>query len=286
MTLLEALLPGLASAGAIGAAMALVALAETVVPLHARGHWGRAHLGPNLALTALALGTNLLLNAALLVALAWLDARGLGLLRAFALPPLACAALAVVALDLATWATHVAMHRSALLWRFHRVHHADPLVDVTTTIRQHPGESAIRYAFLAVAACGLGASPAAFAVYRTWSALQGLLEHANLRVPARLDTALSFLITTPNLHKVHHSRVTAQTDTNYGNLFALFDRAFGSFTPSAHGVAIEYGLDGLDDAGTQTAVGLLALPFRSRRPPGAPQLPPLRRSGQDLVRSR
>src|SRR6185295_12935560 len=107
-------------------------------------------------------------------------------------------------------------------WRFHAVHHSDPAVDVTTTIRQHPGESVIRYAFMAGCAFVLGVGPAPFAAYRAWSAVHGLLEHANVRVPRGLDSLLSLVVSTPNMHKVHHSRTTSETDSNYGNIFSLF----------------------------------------------------------------
>jgi sterol desaturase/sphingolipid hydroxylase (fatty acid hydroxylase superfamily) len=250
------------TAGVILAAMGLVALLEAVIPLHARGRSGRAHLGPNLALTFLTFATNALFGAALVLALLALEARDLGLLRLLGLPPLASGALAVLVLDFSFYVGHVALHKLPAFWRFHRVHHSDPAVDVTTTIRQHPGESVIRYAFLAAFAIALGASPGAFAVYRLWVALNGLLEHANLRAPLWLDRLLSLVTTWPHMHKIHHSRVAAETDSNYGNLFSFWDRLFSTFTPSSRGVSVAYGLDGLDDPETQTTAGLLALPFR------------------------
>src|SRR5262249_17781370 len=118
----------------------------------------------------------------------------------------------------------------------------------------------IRYVFLAATAIPLGASPAAFAVYRTW-VLNGLLEHSNVRMLRHLDSLLSLLVITPNMHKVHHSRRAEETNTNYGNIFSLFDRLFLTFTPSARGLSIAYGLDGLDVPAMQTVSGLLALPF-------------------------
>lgn len=127
--------------------------------------------------------TNTLLNAALVAALFWLQSHGVGVLHRVSLRPLTSAVIVVVALDFAFYVAHVAMHEIPVFWRFHCVHHSDPAVDVTTTIRQHPGEGIIRYAFMAAFAIPLGASPGAFAVYRVWSALGGLLEHANVRVP-------------------------------------------------------------------------------------------------------
>jgi sterol desaturase/sphingolipid hydroxylase (fatty acid hydroxylase superfamily) len=243
------------------AVMVVVSLIETAIPLHARGKWNRHHLAPNLTLTFITFATNAFMNAALLVTLVWLQASGFGLLPMLGLPSLVSAAIAVVILDFSFYVAHVAMHKIPGLWRFHSVHHSDPAVDVTTTIRQHPGESLIRYAFMGVFAVALGPTPAAFAVYRVWSALNGLLEHANVRAPLWFDKWLALVTTWPHMHKVHHSRTPKETDTNYGNIFSFFDRLFSTFTPSHRGVSIVYGLDGFDDPATQTTTGLLALPF-------------------------
>lgn len=248
---------------AILGAMAVASLVETVVPLCPRGRSSRGHLVPNLALTAITLATNAVFNAGLLLALLWSETNGVGMLNRLALPHVVSVAVVVVALDFATYLAHVGMHMNPALWRIHAVHHSDPMVDVTTTIRQHPGEGVVRYAAMGAAAIMLGASPAAFAVYRLWSALNGLPEHANVHMPRRLDALLSLLVVTPNMHKVHHSRVVAETNSNYGNLLSLFDRAFSTFTPSPRGLAVVYGLDGYDEPGTQSAAGLLALPFRA-----------------------
>jgi sterol desaturase/sphingolipid hydroxylase (fatty acid hydroxylase superfamily) len=253
--------------GAILLAMALLALIETAIPLHARGRWNRAHLGPNLALTFMTFATNILLNGALVMTLVALESGGFGLLRLFALPPLIVVAAVVLALDFSFYVAHVAMHKIPGFWRFHSVHHSDPAVDVTTTIRQHPVEGVIRYAFMAAFAIPLGASPAAFAVYRVWSALSGLLEHSNIRVPRWLDSLLSLVFSWPNMHKVHHSRDARYTDTNYGNIVSLWDRLFFTFTAARNGANIVYGLDGFDDPSAQTTLGLLVMPFREARAP-------------------
>jgi sterol desaturase/sphingolipid hydroxylase (fatty acid hydroxylase superfamily) len=259
---MEELRAMLSSIGVILAAMAALAALEALIPLRARGPAGRAHLAPNLALTFLAFATNGLLSAALVLGLAAAEARGFGLLHPLALPGWASALAVLLVLDLAFYVSHVAMHKLPAFWRFHRVHHSDPLVDVTTTIRQHPGESLIRYAFTAAFALPLGASPAEFALYRSAVALFGLLEHANIRAPAALDRLLSLVVTWPTLHKVHHARDPRLTDTNYGNLVSWWDRGLGTFTPAHLGRSVDYGLPGLDDPATQTTAGLLSLPFR------------------------
>ena len=191
----------------------------------------------------------------------------------------------MLVLDFSFYVAHVVMHKIVPLWRVHRVHHSDPAVDVTTTIRQHPAEGVIRYAFMAAFAIALGAPPAAFAVYRLWSALSGLLEHANVRLPVRVDSLLSLVVTSPNMHKVHHSRAAQQTDTNYGNIFSLWDRLFSTFTPASEGTQIVYGLDGFDHPKAQTTAGLLALPFRNADALGGTSVPAVIASPDATARS-
>lgn len=254
---------GIVSVGVILAVMAFVAVIETALPLHARNRWSRAHLAPNLVLTFITLATNIFLNVALVLMLIWFRTIGFGALHHVALAPFAIGLIAVLGLDLSSYVAHVAMHKVPNLWRFHAVHHSDPTVDVTTTIRQHPGESLIRFGFLTAAALALGVSPGAFTIYRAWSALSGLFEHANIRLPQRLDRLLVLFVSTPDMHKIHHSRLRTETDTNYGNITSLFDRLFFTYTPSRRGRTIAYGLDGLDKPSSQTTRALLALPFRT-----------------------
>ena len=252
----------LSTIGVLLAVMVALSLVEAVIPLRERGVWGGSHLGPNVTLTLLTFATNLVFNIPLLLGLAWLQSRGLGLFNAVAVPPLVRIAGTVLALDLAWYLTHVSMHFAPAMWRFHSVHHSDPAVDVTTAVRQHPGESVIRYVYLAVFAFAIGAPPAGFALYRIWSAVHGQFEHSNLRLPAWLDTAMTAVFSSPNMHKIHHSRDPRLTNRNYGNIFSIWDRLFGTFIPARHGADVVYGLDGCDAAELQTTAGLLALPFR------------------------
>jgi sterol desaturase/sphingolipid hydroxylase (fatty acid hydroxylase superfamily) len=260
------------------AAMGVVALVETVLPLHARGRWHRAHVRPNLGLTCIAFATNLLFNSALVVILFALETSHGGLLARLSLPAAVSAVVAVIALDLSFYVAHRVMHWSPICWRFHAIHHSDPALDVTTTIRQHPAESVIRYAFMGAAAIVLGPSPGAFAVYRLWSALNGLLEHANIHAPERLDKLLSLVVVTPNMHKVHHSRTASETNTNYGNIFSLFDRACATFTPSRRGTQVAFGLDGFDEDALSSTSTLLAHPFRRPLPSAPARYEPMAQS--------
>jgi sterol desaturase/sphingolipid hydroxylase (fatty acid hydroxylase superfamily) len=251
------------SAGLILGAMALISLVETAIPLHVRGRASRAHVAPNLTFTLVTFAGNALLGVPVVWGLSWLQQHDLGLLNMLRVPGWLHFAVVLLVLDLSFYVVHIGMHKLPGWWRFHAVHHSDPEVDVTTTIRQHPGETLIRYLSLTSFAFVIGASPAAFLVYRLAAALNGLLEHANVRMPLWLDRALSLVTTWPHYHKIHHSRIPAETDSNYSNLFSIWDRMFGTFTPSSRGVSVSCGLDGLDDVETQTTAGLFALPFRS-----------------------
>lgn len=247
--------------GLLLAAMVAFSFVEAVIPLCARSALNRRHLLPNLALTFLTFASNLLLNIPLLLGLVWLQARGWGLLNTLDMPLWAALLVSVVVLDLAWYATHTSLHAAPALWRFHAVHHSDLAVDVTTTIRQHPGEGLIRYGFLAVFAFAFGVPPQGFALYRIWSALHGFLEHANIALPRPLDRAITTVFSSPDMHKVHHARDARLTDTNYGNIFSIWDQAFGTFTPSRFGRGVVYGLSGYDEPRHQSTAGLLRSPF-------------------------
>ena len=244
------------------AVMGLLAFVEAFAPLSKRGAWTKAHRIPNLVLTGITFASYLLFNAAMVLVLPRLGASRAGLLHYVALPSEISALVAVLVLDLSFYVAHRSMHTVGLFWRFHSVHHSDPAVDVTTTLRQHPGESLIRFAFIAAFAVPLGASAGQLALYRVLQALSGLAEHANFRVPLAVDRALALVFSWPNMHKVHHSRDVRFTDTNFGNIVSWWDRLFGTFTPSRCGVSVEYGLDGLDDPRSQTITGLLLMPWQ------------------------
>ncbi|HZP13433.1 MAG TPA: sterol desaturase family protein [Nevskiaceae bacterium] len=223
------------------ALMAALAIVETWIPRRA----SEVPQGPrwriNLALTAIYLALNLVLTLSVIGIAASMDARGVGALRSLHLPTVAQFAIGFVLLDFFAYVVHVLMHKSPLLWRLHRVHHSDRHVDVTTTFRQHPLEGALRFAFTAAPALSLGVSANATAIYRLISGINALFEHANIRVDARVDRWLRWLIVTPDMHKIHHSRRAIETDSNYANIFSMHDRLFGTYTPRADD--LRYGLD-------------------------------------------
>jgi sterol desaturase/sphingolipid hydroxylase (fatty acid hydroxylase superfamily) len=255
----------------IAGAMLALAAFEAVRPFTPRPPTAsRRRTLTNLALSALYLGANWGFATWLLA----LGARTLwvpGLLRS--VPAVAQIPLGIVALDLCTYVAHWTLHKVPWLWRAHRVHHADPFVDVTTTLRAHPIEVAWRFAWTAIPAAVLGLPPQAVVVYRLLSALNGLLEHSNLSTPRWVDRALSCFWVTPNLHKIHHADEALLTDTNYGNLLSLFDRLFGTFTSSERASDVTYGLADVSASRATRIYPVLLLPFVGPRPlsrtPGA-----------------
>jgi sterol desaturase/sphingolipid hydroxylase (fatty acid hydroxylase superfamily) len=247
----------------IMAVMAVVALLEAVVPLVARPPAPSRRRRTNLAMTAqVFLCTFGFTSAAAVAAASW-PWRSPGLLAASGLPAGLQIFLGVVVLDFAYgYVAHRAMHAWPALWRYHRVHHSDPFVDVTTSYRTHAVEIVWRHLWLFLAAWAVGVPAAAVVIFRVASAANGIFEHANLRIRPALDALVSWIWVTPNMHKIHHSRVQRETDSNYGNLFAIHDRVLGTFVPTGRAASVRYGLDDVDPADVESFAALLALPWR------------------------
>jgi sterol desaturase/sphingolipid hydroxylase (fatty acid hydroxylase superfamily) len=170
--------------------------------------------------------------------------------------------LAVLILDFAIWLQHLITHRVPLLWRFHRVHHADRDMDVTTAIRFHPVEIAASMLLKIGLVYLLG--PAALAVLVFEVLLNGtaLFNHANLRLPPRLDAAPRLILVTPDMHRVHHSTLRQEHDRNFGFALSVWDRLAGTYLaqPAAGHQAMTIGLAWQDDRPSRLGWSLL-LPF-------------------------
>jgi sterol desaturase/sphingolipid hydroxylase (fatty acid hydroxylase superfamily) len=222
----------------------------------------------NWVVAALDAGLVRLLFPLAAVGAAW-DAQeqGWGLFNALDWPLWAEAAITLVALDFAIWAQHVASHKIPALWRLHQVHHADPDIDVTTAIRFHPVEIALSMLLKIGLVYALG--PAAWVVVAFEVILNGcaMFNHANIRLPERVDAVLRTVIVTPDMHRVHHSIDRSEHDANYGFNLSVWDRLFGVYVAQPQG-----GHDGMTiglrpyQKGEPTWVGFtLALPFRRLR---------------------
>lgn len=140
------------------------------------------------------------------------------------------------------WLVHIVQHKVPLFWRFHVIHHADNNVDVTTGLRHHPVESVFRGLFFFIGIFVSGAPMYAVMVFQTILVFATAFTHANINLPSWLDKLLSYMLVSPNMHKVHHHWKQPYTDSNYGAVLSIWDRFFGTFkvlTPSG----IRYGLD-------------------------------------------
>ena len=166
------------------------------------------------------------------VGVAWLAAeRGWGLFNAIDAPLWLAAVASVVLLDLAVYGQHVATHKIPILWRLHRMHHADVDIDTTTGIRFHPIEIALSMLDKMAAVIALGAPPAAVVLFEVLLNGTAMFNHANVRLPAAVDRVLRTVIVTPDMHRVHHSVYQDETDTNYGFSLSVWDRLFGTYRP-------------------------------------------------------
>jgi sterol desaturase/sphingolipid hydroxylase (fatty acid hydroxylase superfamily) len=249
--------------GGLIAACVLLSSLEAVVPLFSYRPGRLRRALPNLALAAGVLLTNLAFTSMTAALSAWVVSNQIGLLSGLRSHRGLQLGLGIAGLDLFAYFAHVLLHKIPLGWRFHRVHHSEPEVDVTTALRQHPGETLWRLFWQMLGVAVFGLPFWIMPVYLGLSSMNALLEHANLRVDDRLDRLLRSLIVTPNMHKIHHSRHVSETDSNYSNIFSVWDRLCGTYVRRILDPTLRYGLDGYDDGQKQTLAALISEPFRN-----------------------
>lgn len=214
-----------------------------------------------ITLRALAFGMPLLAVGAALDA----SAKDWGLFNRLDWPAWVEVVLAVLVFDFAIWAQHLITHKVPVLWRLHRVHHADTDIDVSTAIRFHPVEIALSMLLKIGLVYGLG--PSAFAIVLFEILLNGtaLFNHSNLKLPLALDALLRKVLVTPDMHRVHHSVLREEHDSNYGFALSIWDRLMRTYVaqPVAGHDDMTIGLGWQDDRPSRLGWSLL-LPFRRR----------------------
>lgn len=259
--------------GVFAIVFAALSLLEHVLPRRVRerprfGRWptniGIVGLGVVAVSLLAALGRVLALPLVAVAAAVFAESRGIGLFNLLAWPPWLELLLAVVALDFAIWLQHVVSHKLPVLWRFHRMHHADPEFDVTTALRFHPAEIAMSMLYKVAWVLVLGPSVAAVVAFEVLLNACAMFNHANLRLPAGLDRVLRVILVTPDMHRVHHSIHQREHDTNYGFSLSLWDRLLGTYTvsPSGGHEGMQIGLPDYRDEAPTRIGWCLALPFR------------------------
>jgi sterol desaturase/sphingolipid hydroxylase (fatty acid hydroxylase superfamily) len=241
-------------------------LLEGSIPLWRTQYPRYKHAGVNLFFTL----TTILVNFAFAFAIVryslYAEEHEKGLLYLVKMPVWLFILTGLMLLDLiSAWLIHWIEHQTRWLWKFHTIHHIDQHVDVTTANRHHPVESLFRAIFTLLAVIISGAPIWIVMLYQSLSVLFSQFNHANIQLPRWLDTVLSWVIISPDMHKVHHHYKQPYTDSNYGNIFSLWDRVFGTFTYLNPG-EIVYGLDTHMPEGEKDHIpNLLEVPFQPYR---------------------
>ena len=176
--------------------------------------------------------------------------------------------LGVLLLDfVGAYLPHYTEHRIKPLWMIHLVHHSDPNVDTTTANRHHPLESIIRFSFTLLGVFIIGTSIGIVMLYQALSLLSTQFNHANIRLPKKLDQWISYIIVSPDMHKIHHHYRLPYTDTNFGNIFSIWDRMLGTFS-NYEREKIIYGVDVFPDEKKNSQIkSLLKQPFEKYKRP-------------------
>lgn len=219
----------------------------------------------NLALVALnSILLRALFPAAAVGVAAFASGQGWGLFNYFAVPLWLAILVSVVVLDLAIYLQHVMVHAVPLLWRLHRVHHADLDIDVTTGARFHPIEIVLSMLIKAAIILLLGPPVLAVLIFEILLNATSMFNHANVRMPPALDRALRWLVVTPDMHRVHHSIEQDETNSNFGFNLSVWDRIFGTYRdqPRAGHAAMTIGISTFREASRCVWLpGILLLPF-------------------------
>ena len=250
---------------AFAGVLALLAGLEALFPRRRRelGRWRRWPGNLGVVVVDTLVLRLLFPTAAVGVALA-AEPSGLGLIPWLGLPGPLGVALAVLLLDLAIYLQHVLFHAVPALWRLHRMHHADLELDVTTGLRFHPVEILLSMLIKLAVVLALGAPAAAVMLFEVLLNATAMFSHSNLLLPARLDGGLRRLLVTPDMHRVHHSVLPRETNSNFGFCLAVWDRLFGTYRaqPAAGHDGMTLGIEQFRDPGELRLDRMLTQPLR------------------------
>ncbi len=219
-------------------------VAESIKPLFNFDYKKWNHAAINIFFTVTTIIVNFIMAFVLLMTAEWTIKNEFGLLQW--LPEINIwiyAILGLLLLDLiGAYLAHLVEHKVKVFWRFHLIHHTDTWIDTTSANRHHPGESVIRFVFTTLGVLAVGAPMWLVFLYQSLSVVLSQFNHANISLPENVDKIISYFIVSPNMHKIHHHYVLPYTDSNYGNIFSVWDRLFGTFT-TLNRDQIIYGVD-------------------------------------------
>ena len=244
-------------------------LLEGALPLFSFNYKKWKHAFPNLFFTGTTIVINFALAFVLLNTADWVVANDFGIINWLPEMPLWLYVLSgLLLLDFfGAYLAHFTEHKVAVLWMVHLVHHTDHKVDTTTANRHHPLESMIRFSFTLFGVFIVGTPIAIVMLYQSMSLIFTQFTHANIKIPKKLDLFLSYFIVSPDMHKIHHHYKLPYTDSNYGNIFSIWDRILGTYMKLDR-EKIVYGVDTFPDEATNSSLKeLLKQPFQGYRKP-------------------
>ena len=221
------------------------------------------HSIPNFLLTLTTIIVNFFFAFLLVFAADWTNENNFGIIHLVNSSTIISIILGLLVLDLiGAYLPHLVQHKVKLLWYIHIVHHTDHKVDTTTANRHHPFESVVRFVFTFIGIFVSGAPIGLVLMYQSLSVIASQFNHANIQISNKVDKLLSYIIVSPNMHKVHHHFELPYTDSNYGNIFSIWDRLFGTFMELDKD-KITYGVDtDLDEIKNSKINSLLERPFK------------------------
>jgi sterol desaturase/sphingolipid hydroxylase (fatty acid hydroxylase superfamily) len=244
-------------------------LIESAYPLFKFNYKKWDHAGKNIFFTITTIIVNFFLAFILLKTANWTIQNQFGILQW--LPKINIwlyTIIGLLLLDLiGAYLVHLVEHKVKFLWRFHLIHHTDTWIDTTSANRHHPGESVIRFVFTTLGVFIIGTPMWIVFLYQTLSVIATQFNHANISIPKKIDNLLSYFIVSPDMHKVHHHNRLPYTDSNYGNIFSIWDRFFGTFMTLQKN-EIVYGIDThMKPEDNNNLLNLLGIPFKKYRSP-------------------
>jgi sterol desaturase/sphingolipid hydroxylase (fatty acid hydroxylase superfamily) len=239
-------------------------LLEGALPLFRFKYNKWKHAVPNIFFTLTTIIINFALAFLLLKTSDWVVANEFGIINWSPDMPLwLYAVLGLLLMDfIGAYLAHYVEHKVNPLWMIHLVHHTDHKVDTTTANRHHPLESVIRYIFTLTGVFLIGAPMGIVMLYQSLSIVATQFTHANIKLPKKVDRMISYVLVSPDMHKIHHHYVLPYTDSNYGNIFSIWDRIFGTYMKMDREELI-YGVDVFpDEVKNGNVVELLKQPFQ------------------------
>lgn len=244
-------------------------LLEGAVPLFKFKYNKWKHAAPNIFFTFTTIVINFALAFLLLKTADWVMANDFGIINW--LPEMSLwlyVLIGILLMDfIGAYLAHYVEHKVKPLWMIHLVHHTDHKVDTTTANRHHPLESMIRYIFTLTGVFIIGAPMGIVMLYQSMSLVATQFSHANIKLPKRVDHFISYFLVSPDMHKIHHHYVLPYTDSNYGNIFSIWDRMFGTYMKMDREKLV-YGVDVFpDEVKNGNIMELLKQPFQEYQKP-------------------